>query len=80
MQDIFGAVDLTSVLTWIVALGVLIIGIAMAFVGIDLGKRAIHMVDGNYIAAEDRPENWDQDDWDQNYSEGFERDQERYRD
>jgi len=41
MQLIFDAVDLTSVATWVAATGVLIIGIAMAFKGIDLGKRGV---------------------------------------
>lgn len=41
MADIFAAVDLTSVQGFAVATGVLIIGIAMAFKGISLGKRAV---------------------------------------
>lgn len=41
MTEIFAAVDMTGVTTWVVATGVLIIGIAMAFKGIDLGKRGI---------------------------------------
>lgn len=41
MDVIFAAVDLTSVATWVGATGVLIIGITMAFKGIDLGKRGV---------------------------------------
>ncbi|WP_272875817.1 hypothetical protein [Stutzerimonas stutzeri] len=41
MAEIFAAVDLASVATWVGATGVLIIGIAMAFKGIDLGKRGV---------------------------------------
>lgn len=41
MDAIFAAVDLATVATWVGATGVLIIGIAMAFKGIDLGKRGV---------------------------------------
>lgn len=41
MTTIFEAVDLTTVATWVGATGVLIIGITMAFKGIDLGKRGV---------------------------------------
>ncbi|WP_312197351.1 hypothetical protein [Stutzerimonas chloritidismutans] len=41
MTEIFAAVDLATVATWVGATGVLIIGIAMAFKGIDLGKRGV---------------------------------------
>lgn len=41
MEAIFGAVDMTSVLTWLTAVGISIIGITMAFKGIDLGKRGV---------------------------------------
>ncbi len=41
MTDIFAAVDFTSVATWVGTAGVAIIGIAMAFKGIDLGKRGV---------------------------------------
>lgn len=41
MEAIFAAVDLATVATWVGATGVLIIGIAMAFKGIDLGKRGV---------------------------------------
>lgn len=41
MDTIFEAVDLTSVATWVGATGVLIIGIVMAFKGIDLAKRGV---------------------------------------
>ncbi len=42
MAAIFTAVDLSSVATFVSAAGVLIIGIAMAFKGIGLGKRAVN--------------------------------------
>lgn len=42
MTDIFAAVDLSGVATFVTAAGVLIIGIAMAFKGITLGKRAVN--------------------------------------
>jgi NADH:ubiquinone oxidoreductase subunit 6 (subunit J) len=41
MEAIFAAVDLSTVATFVGAVGVLIIGIVMAFKGIDLGKRAV---------------------------------------
>lgn len=41
MDEIFAAIDMTKVTVAVVALGVLIIGINMAFKGIDLGKRAV---------------------------------------
>jgi hypothetical protein len=41
MADIFAAVDFSSVEAWVVLAGVAIIGIAMAFKGIDLGKRGV---------------------------------------
>lgn len=41
MADIFAAVDFATVLTWVGATGVAVIGIAMAFKGIDLGKRGV---------------------------------------
>lgn len=41
MADIFAAVDLTTVGAFVVATGVLVIGIAMSFKGIDLGKRGV---------------------------------------
>jgi len=41
MADIFAAVDLTTVATWVGGMGVVVIGIAMAFKGIDLGKRGV---------------------------------------
>lgn len=44
MADIFAAVDLTSVLTWVGAVGLSIIGIRMAFKAIDLGKRGVGKV------------------------------------
>jgi hypothetical protein len=41
MAAIFTAVDLTTVAAFVSATGVLVIGIALAFKGIDLGKRGI---------------------------------------
>ncbi len=41
MTEIFAAVDLTAVATFVGAAGVLVIGIALAFKGISLGKRAV---------------------------------------
>jgi hypothetical protein len=41
MAEIFTAVDLSSVVTFVGAAGVVVIGIALAFKGIVLGKRAI---------------------------------------
>ena len=41
MTAILAAVDLSTVATFVGAAGVLVIGIAMAFKGIDLGKRAV---------------------------------------
>jgi len=43
MAAIFTAVDLSTVATFVSATGVLIIGIALAFKGIGLGKRGIKM-------------------------------------
>lgn len=42
MTEIFAAVDLTSVAAFVGATGVLVIGIAMGFKGISLGKRAVN--------------------------------------
>lgn len=41
MADIFAAVDFATVATWVGATGVLIVGISMAFKGIDLAKRGV---------------------------------------
>jgi hypothetical protein len=41
MTEIFAAVDFSSVATWVGTAGVAIIGIAMSFKGIDLGKRGV---------------------------------------
>ena len=41
MADIFAAVDFTTVVAFVAATGVIVIGIAMAFKGIDLGKRGV---------------------------------------
>jgi hypothetical protein len=44
MADIFAAVDLTTVVAAVVVIGVAVIGVAMAFKGIDLGKRGVKKV------------------------------------
>ena len=44
MADILAAVDLTAIATWVGAAGVLIVGVAMAFKGIDLSKRGVRKV------------------------------------
>lgn len=41
MEAIFGAVDLSTVAAWVGTCGIAIIGITMAFKGIDLGKRGV---------------------------------------
>lgn len=41
MADIFAAVDFTTVAAWVGTVGVAIIGITMAFKGVDLGKRGV---------------------------------------
>lgn len=41
MATIFAAVDFTTVATWVATAGVAIIGIAMAFKAVDLGKRGV---------------------------------------
>jgi predicted benzoate:H+ symporter BenE len=41
MADIFAAVDLSTVVAFVTGAGVTIIGITMAFKGIDLGKRGV---------------------------------------
>lgn len=42
MASILAAVDLSTVATFVGTAGVVIVGIAMAFKGIGLGKRAIN--------------------------------------
>lgn len=42
VADIFAAVDFSTVTAFVVATGVIIIGIAMAFKGISLGKRGVN--------------------------------------
>ena len=42
MTDIFAAVDMAGVATFVGATGVLIIGVALAFKGITLAKRAVN--------------------------------------
>lgn len=44
MDAILAAVDLSKIAVWVGASGVLIIGIAMAFKGVDLGKRGVRKV------------------------------------
>ena len=44
MADIFAAVDISTVATWVGTVGVLIIGVAMAFKAITLGKRGVAKV------------------------------------
>lgn len=41
MEEIFAAVNLGTVTAFVVAAGVMIIGINLAFKGIGLGKRAV---------------------------------------
>lgn len=41
MAEIFAAVDLSTVATFVGATGVLVVGIALAFKGISLAKRGI---------------------------------------
>ncbi len=41
MAAILAAVDFTAVTTWVGVAGLAIIGIAMAFKGVDLGKRGV---------------------------------------
>lgn len=41
MADIFAAVDFSTVASFVTATGIAIIGIAMAFKGVDLGKRGV---------------------------------------
>lgn len=41
MGDILAAVDLGAVTAWVISAGLLIVGIAMAFKGIDLAKRGV---------------------------------------
>ena len=42
MAEIFAAVDLAGVATFVGSAGVIIVGIAMAYKGITLGKRAVN--------------------------------------
>jgi hypothetical protein len=42
MTEVFAAVDLAGIATFVGATGVLIIGVAMAFKAIGLGKRAVN--------------------------------------
>jgi hypothetical protein len=79
MDEIFGAVDLATVTAFVIATGILIIGITMAFVGISLAKKAINLVDSDYqIKQEDRYTDWHKEDWDNNYAEGYELERARF--
>jgi hypothetical protein len=42
MADIFAAVDLSGIVTFVTSAGVLVIGAALAFKAIGLGKRAVN--------------------------------------
>lgn len=44
MTAIFAAVDLATVTAFVVATGVIVMGIRLAFKGVDLGKRGIAKV------------------------------------
>lgn len=44
MSDIFAAVDLSGISTWVIGAGVLIMGVALAFKAITLGRRGINKV------------------------------------
>lgn len=44
VDTIFASISLTTVAASVVGLGVVIIGIVMAFKGVDLGKRAVKKV------------------------------------
>ena len=44
MAEIFAAIDLTTVVAAVVVIGVAVMGIHMAFKGIDLGKRGVKKV------------------------------------
>jgi hypothetical protein len=41
MDDILAAVDFAGVATWVGVAGIAIIGITLAFKGVDLGKRGV---------------------------------------
>lgn len=43
-NPVLDAVDFTEVAAWVAGIGVVIIGIRMAFKGVDLGKRAVSKV------------------------------------
>lgn len=44
MSEIFAAIDLTTVVAAVIVIGVAVMGIQMAFKGIDLGKRGVKKV------------------------------------
>lgn len=44
VDTIFAAIDLTTIAASVLGMGVLIIGVAMAFKGVDLGKRGVRKV------------------------------------
>jgi hypothetical protein len=44
IDDLFAEIDLTTVAAAVLAIGLLVVGIAMSFKGIDLSKRAVRKV------------------------------------
>lgn len=44
MAEIFASIDLTTVVAAVVVIGVAVMGIQMAYKGIDLGKRGVKKV------------------------------------
>lgn len=44
MTDIFAAIDISTIAVSVIGFGVLVIGVAMAFKGVDLGKRVVRKV------------------------------------
>lgn len=44
IDTIFAAIDLTTIAASVLGMGVLIIGVSMAFKGVDLGKRGVRKV------------------------------------
>jgi len=44
IDDLFAEIDLTTVAAAVLAVGLLVVGIAMSFKGIDLSKRAVRKV------------------------------------
>lgn len=44
MTEIFAAIDISTIAASVIGFGVLVIGVAMAFKGVDLGKRVVRKV------------------------------------